>query len=105
MTAPAPAAALSGNTLTVTGEVNADNVVALRTQGEQLISAAGGPVTVDLTGLATAHSAVLSMLLCWQRLAIGNRQSLTFRGASDRLLSLAALSSLENQIPGFATHS
>src|SRR5690554_7911588 len=59
----------------------------------------------DLSGLATAHSVVLSMLLCWHRLALEKQQSLTFQGASDRLLSLAALSNLEDQIPGFATHS
>jgi len=45
------------------------------------------------------------MLLCWHRLALEKQQSLTFQGASDRLLSLAALSNLEDQIPGFATHS
>jgi phospholipid transport system transporter-binding protein len=101
----APAVELSGNTLVVTGDVNADSVIALRKQGEQLISAATGPLTVDLSGLATAHSVVLSMLLCWHRLAAGNKHSLTFQGASDRLLSLAALSNLEDQIPGFATHS
>ncbi|MGB2110114.1 MULTISPECIES: STAS domain-containing protein [Marinobacter] len=101
----APAVELSGNTLAVTGEVNADTVIALRKQGEQLIGAASGPLTVDLSGLATAHSVVLSMLLCWHRLALEKQQSLTFQGASDRLLSLAALSNLEDQIPGFATHS
>jgi phospholipid transport system transporter-binding protein len=105
MTIEAPTAILDGATLRVTGSVDADSVIALRKQGEQLIGGVRSPLTVDLSGLATAHSVVLSMLLCWHRLALGQQLSLTFEGASDRLLSLAALSNLEDQIPGFASHS
>ncbi|AMQ88056.1 lipid asymmetry maintenance protein MlaB [Marinobacter sp. LQ44] len=105
MTSDAPAAILDGDTVRVTGSVDADSVIPLRKQGERLINGARGPLTVDLAGLATAHSAVLSMLLCWHRLALSQQTSLTFEGASDRLLSLAALSNLKDQIPGFASHS
>jgi|SRR5690554_852068 len=105
MTVKAPMVILDGVTLRVTGSVDADSVIALRKQGEQLIAGAKSPLTVDLTDLDTAHSVVLSMLLCWHRLALKHQLSLTFEGASDRLLSLAALSNLQDQIPGFATHS
>ena len=104
MNAPASRVTLEGQTLVVSGEVNADSVVALRKEGEQLISQAAGPLTVDLSGLATAHSTVLSMLLCWQRLAGQRSLQLAFRGGSERLVSLAALSNLDDQIPGFAVH-
>ncbi|NWO06144.1 MAG: STAS domain-containing protein [Alteromonadaceae bacterium] len=104
MNAPAPRVALEGQTLAVSGEVDADSVIALRKAGERLISQATGPLTVDLSALATAHSAVLSMLLCWQRLAIQRSLQLAFRGGSERLVSLAALSNLDDQIPGFAVH-
>jgi len=104
MTRPTPSVTLAGPVLAVTGEVDADSVIALRAQGETLIRQATGPLTIDLSGLATAHSVVLSMLLCWQRLARELQCPLTFRGASQRLVSLAALSNLQHQIPGFAPH-
>lgn len=105
MTGAAPTVELDGLVLRVAGEVDADSVVTLRNRGEQLINAASGPLTVDLSGLVTAHSVVLSMLLCWHRLALKNQTELSFDGASDRLRSLAALSNLHDQIPGFASHS
>lgn len=105
MSGVAPTAELTGSVLKVAGEVDADSVVTLRKQGEQVLDAANGPLTIDLSGLVTAHSVVLSMLLCWHRRALKNHTELTFEGASDRLQSLAALSSLQDQIPGFASHS
>ena len=105
MNSVAPTAELTGSVLKVAGEVDADSVVTLRKRGEHLLNAANGPLTIDLSGLVTAHSVVLSMLLCWHRLALKNNTELTFEGASDRLQSLAALSNLQGQIPGFATHS
>ncbi|MDR9426017.1 MAG: STAS domain-containing protein [Marinobacter sp.] len=101
---PAPTVTLSGPSLAVAGEIDADSVIALRARGEQLIRQATGPLTVDLSELASAHSVVLSMLLCWQRQAQQIERPLTFRGASSELLSLAALSNLQKEIPGFAPH-
>lgn len=89
----------------VTGEVSADTVVALRQQGEKLIRAASGNLVVDLDGLATAHSVVLSMLLCWQRLAHQAGIALSFRGVSSRLASLASLSQLDDKLAGFCPKS
>lgn len=105
MTAPAPRVEMIDSTLTVSGEVNADTVVALRKQGEKLLEAVNVDLVVDLGSLLTAHSVVLSLLLCWQRLA--NRQgiSLSYRGVSERLASLAALSNLDDQLPGFSSGS
>lgn len=100
-----PGIVRNGKTLCVTGDVDADTVLALRKQGEQEIRQADGTLEVDLSGLGTAHSVVLSMLLCWQRLALSRHCLLSFTGASERLRSLAALSNLQDQIPGFAEHS
>ena len=101
----APGIVRDGATLRVTGDVDADTVRALRKQGEQEIQQADGTLEVDLSGLGTAHSVVLSMLLCWQRLALSRHCHLSFTGASERLRSLAALSNLQDQIPGFGEHS
>ena len=91
-----PGAELREQVLIVQGEVSATNVLPLRSQGEALIASAKGDLVVDLQGLESAHSVVLSMLLCWHRLASERGFSLSFRGANEGLLSLAALSNLED---------
>jgi phospholipid transport system transporter-binding protein len=94
-------AQLTDNVLAVSGAVTAQTVGALRARGEKLISTAGKELVVDLERLETAHSVVLSMLLCWQRLARQRGVSLSYRAVSERLTSLAALSNLGSQLPGF----
>ncbi|WP_372964285.1 lipid asymmetry maintenance protein MlaB [Marinobacter sp.] len=105
MSNSSPTVTLQGNVLNVAGEVDANSVVALRNQGEKLISGLQGSLTVDLTGLLTAHSVVLSMLMCWYRLGSSKQLSISFKGANERLRSLAALSNLDDQLPGFSAHS
>jgi phospholipid transport system transporter-binding protein len=105
MSSGAPQVRLADGVLMVTGAVSAETVVALRGQGEALIRAAAGNLVVDLDGLATAHSVVLSMLLCWQRLARQVGICLSFRGVSGRLASLASLSHLDDQLAGFGPES
>ena len=105
MTAGVPQVQLSDGVLIVSGEVTADTVVGLRKQGEKLIRSVSADLVVDLDGLVTAHSVVLSMLLCWQRLAHQAGITLSFRGVSGRLVSLAALSNLDDQLAGFGPES
>lgn len=101
MTAGVPRVQLSDGALIVSGEVTPDTVVSLRNEGEKLIHSVSGDLVIDLDGLVTAHSVVLSMLLCWQRLAHQTGITLSFRGVSSRLASLAALSNLDDQLTGF----
>ena len=101
MTAGVPRVQLSDEALIVSGEVTPDTVVRLRKEGEKLIRSVSGDLVIDLDGLVTAHSVVLSMLLCWQRLAHQTGITLSFRGVSSRLASLAALSNLDDQLEGF----
>jgi phospholipid transport system transporter-binding protein len=96
-----PRVQLSDGALAVSGEVTPDTVVSLRNEGEKLIRSVSGDLVIDLDGLVTAHSVVLSMLLCWQRLAHQAGITLSFRGVSDRLASLAALSNIDDQLVGF----
>ncbi|GGE57436.1 hypothetical protein GCM10011533_07440 [Streptosporangium jomthongense] len=96
MNTETPRAQLEAGVLSVSGAIDAHNVVPLRAEGERLIRTAGDSLTVDLAGLSTTHSVILSMLLCWSRLAEKQGVSLTFKGAPERLVSLAALSNLED---------
>lgn len=98
MSTALPQVRLTEGVLVVTGEVGPGNVVELRRQGEKLIAAASGTLTVDLEGVDTAHSVVLSLLLCWRRLAGRYGVTLVFRGISSRLASLAALSNLDDEL-------
>ncbi|MDP4546922.1 lipid asymmetry maintenance protein MlaB [Marinobacter sp. MDS2] len=105
MSSSRPVVKLEGSVLSVTGKVDANTVIELRKQGENLVGSATGALRVDLAQLDTAHSVVLSMLMCWQRLAQSKQVALSFEGASDRLQSLAALSNLDAHLPGFSPHS
>lgn len=105
MSTGVPRVRLSEGALIVSGEVTTETVVGLRKEGEELIRSASGDLVVDLDGLVTAHSVVLSMVLCWQRLAHHAGVDLSFRGVSGRLASLAALSNLGDQLTGFGPES
>lgn len=87
--------------LTVCGQITADNVVALRSEGERWLSSLGREIEINLAGVENAHSILLSLLLCWQRAANARHQSLTYSGIGERLLSLCALSGLSQHLPGF----
>lgn len=97
----APGVSLDENVLLVTGEVDASNVPALRRQGEDLIAKApGSALTVGLTGLTTASSVLLSLLLCWQRAGAARGLTLSFTDASEDLSELARLNGVDSLLPG-----
>ena len=93
---------LDGETLSVSGAVDPMTVVAIRREGEKWILASKSDLQVDLSSMGAAHSVVLSLLLCWHRLAVARGQTLRFTGVGERLNSLAALSGLDHQLPGFS---
>lgn len=99
MSTEAPSVQLKQGVLLVAGEIDVHTVIPLRAEGERLIKTARESpksLVVNLQGLSTTHSAVLSMLLCWSRLAEKQGISLSFAEAPERLVSLAALSNLED---------
>lgn len=96
---PEPRLTLTGNRLAVTGDIKPDNVVAIRSQGEHLIGGQKQGLVIDLSGLGAAHSVVLSLLLCWLRLAGSRHQAIYLEGMGERLRSLAALSGLNELLP------
>lgn len=103
MTAAAPPIKLqlTDNTLHVTGSLEALAVVELRNKGEALLAQVQGSVIVDLAGLNGANSALLSVLLCWQRFATQRSLTLLFQHPGERLIALAALANLDEALAGF----
>ena len=97
-----PRLELVGDRLRVMGDIGPDNVCHIRNEGERLIAEENQNFVVDLSGLGAAHSVVLSLLLCWMRLARSRKQSFSLEGTGHRLRSLARLSGLNEHIPGLA---
>lgn len=100
-----PRLQLAGDRLSVSGDITPTNVRDIRGEGERLIAghgrsaSPGESLVVDLSGLGAAHSVVLSLLLCWLRLARSQNHSLRLEGMGERLRSLAALSGLDEYLP------
>ena len=90
--------------LELSGQVTADNAVALRRQGEDWLArlAPQAPAAVDLSAVTSASSLLLSLLLCWGRAAKVRSQQLTFEGGSDHLLELARLNGVAGWLTGSA---
>lgn len=105
----APRLMLEGNRLRVSGDITPDNVLAIRKEGEKLLASGEYEVKkeliVDVSELGAAHSVVLSLLLCWFRQASANNLSMRLDGVGGRLLSLASLCGLNNQLPGLDSGS
>lgn len=91
---------LVGDRLAVSGDINPANVRDIRAEGERLIAGHKQGLVIDLSGLGAAHSVVLSLLLCWMRLARSQNQELRLEGTGGRLRSLATLSGLDEHLPG-----
>lgn len=85
--------------LLLSGVLDHSNVVNAREQGEALLGQASGRCSVSLSGLESAHSAVLSLLLCWLRFAGKRQLSLTFVDMPDRLYDMARVSGLDDLLP------
>ncbi|TGN39999.1 STAS domain-containing protein [Marinobacter confluentis] len=97
-----PRLELEGDCLKLSGDIGPANVGGIRSEGERLIAGLDQDITVDLSRLGAAHSVVLSLLLCWARLARSRNQVLRVEGAGERLRSLAALSGLDEHLPGLS---
>ncbi len=92
---------LTDKILRVTGSINALDVAGLRNDGEALLAQVQGAVVVDLAGLDGANSALLSVLLCWQRFAAQRSLTLLFKNPGERLFALAVLANLDKTLAGF----
>ena len=85
--------------LQVMGDVNFTTVTEVRQAGEKLIDRAPSSFSVDLEGLTSAHSVVLSLLVRW--LAHAKRQDKAFelRGMPAKLFDVARVSGMETILP------
>jgi len=85
--------------LSLSGQMDHDTVVRARELGERLLAEEQGPWRINLGGLESAHSGVLSLLLCFLRAADRHQQSITFVEMPDRLYDMARMSGLDQLLP------
>lgn len=86
-------------TLAVIGDLVLENAPVMKLKGEQLLSAMGGKVIIDLAGVVQSGSAGVSVLLCWMRAAKSNNKELRFRNMPEKMFDIARVSSLDEFLP------
>ncbi|PCJ20202.1 MAG: NTP-binding protein [Gammaproteobacteria bacterium] len=87
-------------TIVVVGDIDASSVVRAREEGEMLLRSVGQVCTVDLTGLGPANSVVMSMLLCWIRLASALSVELCIINETRRFSELCRVNGLDRILFG-----
>jgi ABC-type transporter Mla MlaB component len=80
--------------LVLSGDLLFGDAVAVAEAGRRLLAGAGDGVTVDLSGLERVNSAVLAVLLDWQRAAAAGNRRLRITGTPGRVAGLVRLSDL-----------
>lgn len=87
------------DTLLLVGDVTFQNVVSLRGKGESIISRMSSRGIIDLTGLCSANTVTLSLVLSWLRFAKRSNVSLTISQSPGKLFDMARVSGLESVLP------
>jgi phospholipid transport system transporter-binding protein len=84
--------------LRVEGVLDFSSVTALAAEAESLFPASG-PLRIDLSGVESANSAGLALLLEWLERAQSRRLKLEYLNLPDSLKRIAAISNLGSLVP------
>ncbi|MDX1457983.1 MAG: hypothetical protein R3276_10375 [Marinobacter sp.] len=84
----------------VAGWLGPESALAIRNEGERLIAAGSGALEINLSDVVGAHSATLSLLLCWSRFATHCERPLSFTHANQDLIALSVLGGVKEQLFG-----
>lgn len=90
---------LSASSWVLDGEVTTINAFTIRVEGEKLLKAAAGQLTIDLAGITRSTSAAISVLLCWMREAEKSGKKLQFANMPDKMFDVARVSGLDAVLP------
>lgn len=88
----------SKNDLCVTGHVDFTNVVEMNSIGEKYINGLQD-VSVDLSGLSSADSSSLAMLVSWIRCAKSQHKAIVFKNVPQPILDLGRVCGLDAILP------
>ncbi|PCI41604.1 MAG: NTP-binding protein [Moraxellaceae bacterium] len=87
-------------TIAVVGDIDVHSVLLARREGEALLCEMEKACEVDLIDLGQAGSVVMSMLLCWMRLANAKSVELSIVNAPQRFSELCRASGLDRVLFG-----
>ncbi len=86
-------------TMTLSGVVDVDNAMALKSEGEELLRSLKGDIVIDLKGVEHSSSVGVSVLLCWLRAAKAAGNNLVFRAMPAKMFDVARVSGLDDVLP------
>ena len=72
--------------LSITGTITLEKLLALRTEGENIIKDVATPCKFTLSNLHTTHIATISLLLSWVRCARLHNKTIQFIEIPEKLL-------------------
>jgi anti-anti-sigma factor len=86
---------VDGNTIRLTGDLDFSNVMPLYRQSQALFQQSASSVRVDFSGLNSANSVVLALIVSWIRLARQQAKTIQLINISQDIMSLASASGLD----------
>lgn len=95
------ALAMSGDTLSVSGELDFESVLEIDAAGQQwLTDVAPAQCQLDLAAVSYASSVGIALVLGWMRAAQRAGRTLTLKNTPADMLALAHVSGLESLLSG-----
>ena len=95
---------MDGKTLRLSGDLDFSNVMPLYQQSLALFQMNTTSVCVDFSGLTTANSVVLALMVSWIRLAKQQAKTIQLKNISQEIMSLAKSSGLDKVLEPFALY-
>jgi phospholipid transport system transporter-binding protein len=87
------------NCIELSGHVHAEDITEILEKGEVFFSNVSQSILLDLEGLESANSIILSLLLSWLRLAKRKHLDIKIMNMSNQLHAMARVSGLESFLP------
>lgn len=91
--------ARDGNCLRLSGAITYDNADAVCAEGIAVMERSATAVVVDLTGLTSASSLTVAVLLRWARTAAVRGHQLQLANVPERCRAIARVSGLADALP------
>lgn len=83
------------NRFAVEGDMQVNDALGLREQGEAMLGSLASPVTVDLKGALNVGSVGVSVLMCWIRKAEQLGKKLVVVNMPDKMYDVSRVSGLD----------
>lgn len=94
---------IEGSTLHLSGDLDFSNVMSLYRQSLKLFSSGVPVIQVDFSGLASANSVALALMINWMRLAKKSSKTICLKNISQEMMSLANAAGLDKVLAGDST--